>query len=597
MLVARHRERVVHRSLGARFQRPTTASGSDGRARTTPSTRFSALTEITPATCASCELAFSFPTGVERGHEAAPHRRRRHDVHRRRRFRTRLRARPDASPGAPLKWKYDPKPEPAAQGVACCDVVNRGAAYADGRIFFNTLDDQTIARRRRRPARELWRTKLGDINRGETMTMAPLVVKGKVLVGNSGGEFGVRGWLTALDAATGSDRVARVQHRPGQGRADRPDFKPFYAQDRGKDLGVDDLAGRRVEDRRRHGLGLDLVRPGARPHLLRHRQSRARGTPSSGPATTSGPSAMFARDPTPARRVWFYQISPHDLHDYDGVNENVLRRPADRTGSAAQGAAAPRPQRLRVRASTARPARCCRPTPFVHITTSHRRRPEDRARCATTRRRSRSVGQGRARHLPGVAGRQGLAAVGVLAAHAAALHPAPEPLPGRRGARGQLHRRHAVRRRRREDVRRARAAHRGEFTAWDPVARRKALGDQGELPGVERRARDRRRRRLLRHDGRLVQGGRRAHAASSCGSSRPSSGIIGQPVTTAGRTASSTSPCCRASAAGPARSSSASLDPRDGTAALGFVNAMKDLPQRTTQGRHALRLRAAVSVA
>ncbi|TGT68889.1 PQQ-binding-like beta-propeller repeat protein, partial [Mesorhizobium sp. M8A.F.Ca.ET.161.01.1.1] len=50
-----------------------------------------------------------------------------------------------SKPGAPMKWKYEPNPEPAAQGVACCDVVTRGAAFADGRIFFNTLDGHTIA--------------------------------------------------------------------------------------------------------------------------------------------------------------------------------------------------------------------------------------------------------------------------------------------------------------------------------------------------------------------------------------------------------------------------------------------------------------------
>jgi glucose dehydrogenase len=103
---------------------------------------------------------------------------------------------------AMLKWKFEPKPEASSQGVACCDVVNRGAAYADGQVFINTLDNQTIAVDAN-TGRELWRVKLGDIARGESMTMAPFVVKDKVLVGNSGGELGVRGWLTALDAATG----------------------------------------------------------------------------------------------------------------------------------------------------------------------------------------------------------------------------------------------------------------------------------------------------------------------------------------------------------------------------------------------------------
>ena len=67
-----------------------------------------------------------------------------------------------------------------------------GAAYDGGRIFYNTLDGHTVAVDAA-TGREVWKTKLGDINRGETITMAPLVVKGKVLVGNSGGEMGVRG--------------------------------------------------------------------------------------------------------------------------------------------------------------------------------------------------------------------------------------------------------------------------------------------------------------------------------------------------------------------------------------------------------------------
>ena len=96
-----------------------------------------------------------------------------------------------------------PKPLTAAQGVACRDTVNRGTAYADGRVFYNTLDGQTIALDAQ-TGEELWRTRLGDVDTGETITMAPLVVRDKVLVGNSGGEYGVRGWIAALAASNGS---------------------------------------------------------------------------------------------------------------------------------------------------------------------------------------------------------------------------------------------------------------------------------------------------------------------------------------------------------------------------------------------------------
>ena len=90
-------------------------------------------------------------------------------------------------------------PEAAAQGVACCDVVTRGLAFAEGRVYFNTLDGYTHALDAN-DGRLVWRVKVADIRRGETLTMAPLVAKGKVLIGNSGGEYGVRGWLAALDA-------------------------------------------------------------------------------------------------------------------------------------------------------------------------------------------------------------------------------------------------------------------------------------------------------------------------------------------------------------------------------------------------------------
>ena len=101
------------------------------------------------------------------------------------------------------------------------------------------------------PGKKSGRRKLGDINLGESMTMAPIVVKGKVLVGNSGGEFGVRGWLAALDADTGKIAWRAYATGPDKDVLIGPNFKPFYAQDRGKDLGVKTWPGDAVEDRRR----------------------------------------------------------------------------------------------------------------------------------------------------------------------------------------------------------------------------------------------------------------------------------------------------------------------------------------------------------
>ena len=83
--------------------------------------------------------------------------------------------------------------------------------------------------------KEIWKTKLGDINKGETITMAPLVVKDKVLVGNSGGEMGVRGWVTALSTDNGHIVWKAYNTGPDTDVLIGPHFKPFYPQDQGKD--------------------------------------------------------------------------------------------------------------------------------------------------------------------------------------------------------------------------------------------------------------------------------------------------------------------------------------------------------------------------
>src|SRR5690606_16680625 len=219
--------------------RPAVELPDDGEwhmpARDYASTRYSGLDQITTDNVADLELAWTFSTGVLRGHEAAPivvnntmyvvtpH--------------PNILYALDLTRGGAIKWKYEPGTARAAKGVACCDVVNRGAAYADGRIFFNTLDVHTVAVDAE-TGEELWKTKLGDINRGESMTMAPLVVKGKVLVGNSGGEFGVRGWITALDAASGQIAWRGYSTGPDSIVLIGDDFRPFYEADRAPDLGV-----------------------------------------------------------------------------------------------------------------------------------------------------------------------------------------------------------------------------------------------------------------------------------------------------------------------------------------------------------------------
>src|SRR5947208_8734776 len=101
-----------------------------------------------------------------------------------------------------LAWKFAPDQDKLAPSVACCDVVNRGVAYADGKIFATTLDAHLYALDAK-TGKVLWSAQNGDPKLGQTMTSAPLVVKDKVTVGISGGEYGVRGYLTSYDIKTG----------------------------------------------------------------------------------------------------------------------------------------------------------------------------------------------------------------------------------------------------------------------------------------------------------------------------------------------------------------------------------------------------------
>jgi PQQ-dependent dehydrogenase (methanol/ethanol family) len=284
-------------------------------------TRFSGLRQINTSNIDQLKAVTTFSTGFVAGHEAqplvvgdtmyliTP-------------FPNVVYALNLREPGGATRWVYRPNPDPASQGVACCDVVNRGLAYAEGKIVLNTLDNHTIALDAATGA-ELWNTKLGDINRGETMTMAPLIVKKKVLVGNSGGEMGVRGWITALDLDTGKVAWRAYNTGPDADCLIGPGFKPFYPMDQGKDLGVKSWppeawkqGGGTVWGWISYDPELDLIYYGT--------GNPGPWNPDQRPGDNKWTSALFARDPDTGEARWAYQVTPHDLFDYDTVNESIL---------------------------------------------------------------------------------------------------------------------------------------------------------------------------------------------------------------------------------------------------------------------------------
>src|SRR5215207_3827422 len=203
--------------------------------------RYSHLGAVTTDNVKNLRPAWTFSTSVLRGHEEPPIVVN-NTMYVLTPFPNILYALDLTQPGAPKKWQYEPKPQSEAQGVACCDVVNRGPCFADGKIVFNTLDNHVVAVDAT-TGQEVWKTKVGDINTGETMTMAPLVVKGMVLVGNSGGEMGVRGWLKALDLGSGAVRWTAYSTGTDADVKIGSRFKAFYKKDQGKDLGVNSWMG------------------------------------------------------------------------------------------------------------------------------------------------------------------------------------------------------------------------------------------------------------------------------------------------------------------------------------------------------------------
>ncbi|MDB5899490.1 MAG: PQQ-dependent dehydrogenase, methanol/ethanol family [Ramlibacter sp.] len=541
-------------------------------------TRFSNLRQITAANVAQLKVALHFPTGLERGHEAAP------IVAENTMFIVGpfpniVFAFDLGKPGFPLKWTFDPKPQASAQGVACCDTVNRGGAYADGRLFFNTLDNHTIALNAK-TGKELWRTKLGEIKLGESMTMAPQVVKGKVLVGNSGGEFGVRGWITALDAATGKMLWRAYSTGPDKDVLIGPNFKPFYKSDQGKDLGVQTwppeawkIGGGTVWGFISYDPELDLIYHGT--------GNPGPWNPEQRPGDNKWTAGVFARRPDTGEAIWHYQMSPHDLHDYDGVNENVLvdldwqgrKRKvllrADRNGY--------------VYVMDRTNGQVLSATPFVHTTTSTgvdletgalKYNPDKDPRMGTTVRSICPGGPGGKDWQPPAWSPRtqllyiphqnlcqdaytyqasyiaGTPFVGVDAK----MYPGP-------------------------------GGHRGVFTAWDPVKQRKAWEIKENFPvwgGALATAGD-----VVFYG--TMDGWFKAVSARDgklLWQFKTESGIIGQPVTFRAADGQQYVAILAGVGGWPGAIVSAALDPRDQTAAGGFASFMRDLPAVTQRGGH-----------
>src|SRR5713226_354922 len=223
-----------------------------------------------------------------------------------------------------IVWKFEPARNPNAPPVACCDVVNRGVSYSDGKIIASALDGHIYALDAK-DGKVLWSAINADPLKGQTVTAAPMVVKDKVIVGVSGGEYGVLGYLSAFDINTGKLAWRAYSAGPDHGMLFDPE-KTIDANAQ-KPVGKDSSLKTWRGDQWKLGGGttwgwysydpkLDLIYYGT--------GNPGSWNPTQRPGDNKWSMSLIARHPDSGMAVWVFQMTPHDGWDYDGVNENVL---------------------------------------------------------------------------------------------------------------------------------------------------------------------------------------------------------------------------------------------------------------------------------
>ena len=283
-------------------------------------TRYSKLDQINRDNVGDLQVSWTFSTGVLRGHEGGPlvmgntmyiHGPFPNPV-----FAL------DLNDNGRVIWKYEPKQDPDTIPVMCCDTVNRGVAYAEDKIILHQADTTVVALDAK-TGKVLWKAVNGDPKKGETGTSAPMIVKDKVFIGISGGEFGVRGSMTAYDLNTGNLVWRAYSMGPDADTLMDPEKTTHLGEPVGKDSGTATWEG----DQWKIGGGttwgwyaydpdLNLIYYGT--------GNPSTWNPSQRPGDNAWSMTIFARDPDTGMAKWVYQMTPHDEWDYDGVNEMML---------------------------------------------------------------------------------------------------------------------------------------------------------------------------------------------------------------------------------------------------------------------------------
>ncbi len=282
--------------------------------------RYSKLDQINKDNVKNLKVAWTFSTGVLRGHEGSPivigetmyvHTPFPNIVYAL-----------DLNNEGKILWKYEPKQDPSVIPVMCCDTVNRGLAYADGMIFLHQADTTVVALDAKN-GKEIWKAVNGDPKKGETNTATVLPVKDKVIVGISGGEFGVQCHVTAYDMKSGK----KVWRGYSIGPDDQILVDGEKTMSLGKPVGKDSSLKTWQGDQWKIGGGCTWGWFSYDPALnLMYYGSGNPSTwnPTQRPGDNKWSMTLWGRDVDTGVAKWVYQMTPFDEWDYDGINEVIL---------------------------------------------------------------------------------------------------------------------------------------------------------------------------------------------------------------------------------------------------------------------------------
>ena len=293
--------------------------------------RYSELKQINKNNVKDLKVAWTFSTGVLRGHEGGPlvigDTLYIHSAFPNKVFAIDLETQK-------IKWKYEPKQDPSVIPVMCCDTVNRGLAYGDGKIFLQQADTTLVALDAK-TGKKVWDVKNGDPKVGATNTNAPHVFDKYVLTGISGGEFGVRGYIAAYNLSDGKLAWKGYSMGPDSDMIMDPEKSMTWTDGKMAPVGKDSSLKTWQGDQWKIGGGTTWGWYSYDPEL--RLMYYGNGNPSTWnpvqrPGDNKWSMSLWARDIDTGKVKWVYQMTPHDEWDYDGINEVPLWEGKDKTG-------------------------------------------------------------------------------------------------------------------------------------------------------------------------------------------------------------------------------------------------------------------------